>query len=78
METTVTVLAEIPEPLSFALRQYMAEHPDWDYNRIAIAALSLFLLQNTSSQERLINQSPLKSLYLQTLFASTARGKECN
>jgi hypothetical protein len=46
MNTTVSILAEIPEELHMALTRYLETHPDWDQDRVFAAALSLFLLQN--------------------------------
>ncbi|NJP11594.1 MAG: DUF2811 domain-containing protein [Leptolyngbyaceae cyanobacterium RU_5_1] len=46
MNTTVSILAEIPEELHEALTCYLEAHADWDQDRLFAAALSLFLLQN--------------------------------
>lgn len=46
MNTTISILAEIPEGLHEAITRYLESHPAWDQDRIFAAALSLFLLQN--------------------------------
>ncbi len=46
MNTTVSILAEIPEYLHTSLTHYLESHTDWDQDRLFIAALSLFLVQN--------------------------------
>ncbi|CAN1210859.1 DUF2811 domain-containing protein [Tumidithrix helvetica PCC 7403] len=46
MNTTVSILAEIPEELHATLTNYLESHPEWDQDRVFAAALSLFLLQN--------------------------------
>jgi hypothetical protein len=48
MNVTVSILAEIPEELHESLQSYLEAHPDWDQDRVFSAALSLFLLQNSS------------------------------
>lgn len=62
MNLTISLLAEIPEPLHYSLVQYLEEHPDWDHDRLLTAALSLFLMQNSAC-------NPAASrVYLDTLF----------
>jgi hypothetical protein len=62
MNATVSILAEIPETLHESLKQYLETHPDWDQDRVFSAALSLFLLQNSSSDRRVAR------VYLDSLF----------
>lgn len=50
MNTTVSILAEIPEELHESLKSYLDTHSSWDQDRVFAAALSLFLLQNANSQ----------------------------
>jgi hypothetical protein len=50
MNTTVSILAEIPEELHESLKSYLGSHPDWNQDRVFAAALSLFLLQNGSDR----------------------------
>ncbi|KGF73916.1 hypothetical protein DO97_06105 [Neosynechococcus sphagnicola sy1] len=65
MHATVSILAEIPEPLHESLKGYLETHPDWDQDRVFSAALSLFLLQNGDSDRRTAR------VYLDTLFKHT-------
>jgi hypothetical protein len=62
MNSTVSILAEIPETLHESLSGYLETHPDWDQDRVFSAALSLFLLQNSSSDRRVAR------VYLDSLF----------
>ena len=62
MNTTVTILTEIPTILQESMNNYLESHPDWDQNRVLTAALSLFLLQNGESDRRAAR------VYLETLF----------
>ncbi len=62
MNATVSILAEIPETLHETLKEYLETHPDWDQDRVFVAALSLFLLQNGECDRRAAR------VYLDTLF----------
>ncbi len=70
MNTSVSILAEIPEDLHESLKSYLDTHPDWDQDRIFAAALSLFLLQNgdSSTPEASQNYRRAARVYLETLF----------
>ncbi|MGB3694691.1 MAG: DUF2811 domain-containing protein [Spirulinaceae cyanobacterium] len=70
MNTTVSILAEIPEELHSSLRNYLENHPTWDQDRVFAAALSLFLLQNSPSKTTPASQSyrACAKVYLETLF----------
>ena len=46
MNTSVSILAEIPEELHQSLKNYLESHPSWDQDEVFVAALSLFLLEN--------------------------------
>lgn len=59
---TQSICADIPQILLEALQDYLAQHPDWDKNRVVAAALSLFLLQNGEGDRR------ASKVYLDTLF----------
>jgi hypothetical protein len=61
MNSTVSLLAELPESLHTALKRYLDGHPEWDQDRAITAALSLFLMQNG-------NESNAARVYLDTLF----------
>jgi Protein of unknown function (DUF2811) len=62
MNTTISLLVEIPEPLHGSLSHYLDEHPDWDRDRALTAALSLFLMQNEGCDRA------ASRVYLDTLF----------
>ncbi|AFY70597.1 hypothetical protein Pse7367_2336 [Thalassoporum mexicanum PCC 7367] len=70
MNSTVSILAEIPEELHETLRSYLETHPDWDQDRVFAAALSLFLLQNGSCSSTDTSRSyrSAAKVYLNTLF----------
>lgn len=61
-QATISTLAEIPEDLHEALKFYLESHPDWDQDRVFVAALSLFLLQNGDCDRRTAR------VYLDSLF----------
>ena len=66
MNSTVSILAEIPESLHESLKAYLEAHPDWDQDRVFTAAVSLFLIQNSSSDRRAARA------YLDSLFKQPA------
>lgn len=72
MDSTVSILAEIPEELHLSLKNYLETHPNWDQDRVFAAALSLFLLQNNNGQttEASQNYRACARVYLETLFQS--------
>jgi hypothetical protein len=59
----IQTFVEIPETLHTSIQQYLDKHPDWDSDRVYQAALSLFLMQNSSD-------SNAARTYLDTLFAA--------
>lgn len=61
-QATISILAEIPEELHETLKYYLERHPDWDQDRVFVAALSLFLLQNGECDRRTAR------VYLDSLF----------
>jgi hypothetical protein len=65
MNSTVCLLAELPESLHSALKGYLDGHPEWDQDRAIAAALSLFLMQNN-------NDRNAARVYLDTLFTEAA------
>lgn len=73
MNSTVSILADIPEELHFSLKNYLETHPNWDHDRVFAAALSLFLLQNTGDRTIEADQShrACAKVYLEALFQST-------
>lgn len=66
MNTTVSILVEIPEDLHGVLTRYVETHPDWDLDRLLTAAMSLFLLQNGDCDRR------AACVYLDALFKPAA------
>jgi predicted TPR repeat methyltransferase len=62
MNTTISILAEIPEDLHQALTGYLETHANWDHDSILAAALSLFLLQSGTGDRR------PGHVYLETLY----------
>jgi hypothetical protein len=70
MNTSVSILAEIPEELYETLKGYLESHPDWDQDRVFAAALSLFLLQNGSGDSAGTSRSyrSAAKVYLNALF----------
>ena len=72
MNTSVSILAEIPEILHESLQGYLDTHPDWDQDRVFSAALSLFLLQNSGDRtpDSSENCRQAARIYLETLFLS--------
>lgn len=70
MNTTVSMLTEIPEALHESLKTYLETHPDWDQDRVFTAALSLFLLQNDGGNTPEASRSYRRAaqVYLETLF----------
>ena len=79
MNTSVSILAEIPEELHESLKSYLETHPNWDQDRVFAAALSLFLLQNkdtnthkTNTHKAAQNYRACAKVYLETLFEQSS------
>ena len=68
MNSSVSIVAEIPEELYETLRAYLEEHPDWDQDRVFSAAISLFLMQNNEGDRRAAR------VYLDSLFSHGKSG----
>jgi hypothetical protein len=70
MNTSISLLIEVPEVLHDALSNYLELRPDWDQDRVFTAALSLFLLQNRGSDvaPEGSHQRQASRIYLDTLF----------
>jgi hypothetical protein len=51
MNTSISILAEIPESLHQSLQQYLDDHPTWDQDRVFTAALAFFLLERGFPQD---------------------------
>lgn len=61
---TVSLQAEVPEPLLQAMRCFIERHPNWDQYRLVQAALAGFLVQNGSGSRAVTR------CYLANLFPS--------
>ncbi len=70
MNSTVSLLVEVPEVLHDSLKHYLEIRPDWDQDRVFTAALSLFLLQNRSADPSPEKQNHRQAsrIYLDALF----------
>ncbi|PSN19643.1 hypothetical protein C7271_06240 [filamentous cyanobacterium CCP5] len=62
MEPRISLNVEIPEELHESLQSYVESHQSWSQHRVFCAALSLFLMQNGTSDRR------INRLYLDSLF----------
>jgi Protein of unknown function (DUF2811) len=63
MDTNVSLLVEIPESLHQSFMTFLEARPDWDQDRVFSAAISLFLLQNRTTNDR-----QTARIYLDSLF----------
>lgn len=59
---TISLCAEVPEPLLFAMRRFIEAHPNWDQYRLFKAALAGFLVQKG------VNNRGITRCYLANLF----------
>ncbi len=50
---TISVVAEINEDLYDAMQDYLDKHPYWDLSEAFNASLSLFMLQNWRSSQKM-------------------------
>ncbi|HYP04229.1 MAG TPA: DUF2811 domain-containing protein [Cyanobium sp.] len=64
---TVSLLAEVPEPLLRAMRGFIERHPNWDQYRLFQAALAGFLVQNG------VHNRAVTRCYLANLFPGGGR-----
>jgi hypothetical protein len=70
MTATVSMQAEVPEPLLQSMQGFIEAHPNWDQYRLFQAALAGFLVQNgVSSRE-------ITRCYLANLFPQQPRFSE--
>lgn len=63
----VSLLAEVPEPLLLAMRQFIDQHPNWDQYRLFQAALAGFLVQHAAGDRSITR------CYLANLFPGSGR-----
>lgn len=68
---TVSMLIEVPEELYDGMRAYLDNKPEWDSDRLAAAAFSLFILQNMTEPEKLHHQQA-SQIYLSSVFGKSA------
>lgn len=59
----ISLEAEVPEVLFDGMRQFIAEHPQWDQYRLITSALASFLFQN-GCKDACVNQHYLNGLFL--------------
>ncbi|TVQ15596.1 MAG: DUF2811 domain-containing protein [Leptolyngbya sp. DLM2.Bin27] len=70
----VSLMAEVPEELYNALQTYLEGNPTWNQHRVFCAALSLFLMQNSSgSGQQTLSKGhrDVNRIYLDALFDYT-------
>ena len=53
METSVSLVAEIPDSLHKELQEFLDTQSDWDFDQLLTAAISLFLRQNNQEFKRI-------------------------
>ena len=53
METSVSLVAEIPDSLHKELQEFLDTQTDWDFDQLLTAAISLFLRQNSYKVKRM-------------------------
>ena len=53
---TVSISIEIPEALYDSVTDYIANHRDWNPDRVGQSALSLFLMQNGTNEPHVSRQ----------------------
>ena len=71
-QTTVSLMAEVPEALLEAMRTFIDQHPNWDQYRLVQAALAGFLVQH-GCQDRAVTRCYLANLFPgQGRFAGSA------
>jgi hypothetical protein len=59
----ISLEAEVPEVLFDGMRQFIAEHPQWDQYRLITSALASFLFQH-GCKDACVNQHYLNGLFL--------------
>lgn len=66
MTATVSLRAEVPEPLLQSMQGFIESHPNWDQYRLFQAALAGFLVQNG------LKNRDVTRCYLANLFPAQA------
>jgi hypothetical protein len=64
---TVSLKADVPEPLLAAMQDFIEQHPNWDQYRLFQAALAGFLVQNG------VRDRGVTRCYLANLFPGRSR-----
>lgn len=67
---TVSMRAEVPEPLLQSMQGFIEAHPNWDQYRLFQAALAGFLVQNG------VHTREITRCYLANLFPQQTRFSE--
>ncbi len=65
MQTTVSHIVELQEPLHDQVARFLDNHPEWDSYRLFNTAVLQFLLQN----EQMENPDQAAKLYVQNMFS---------
>ncbi len=69
MNTSVSILTEIPETLHQSLQRYLDDHPTWDQDRVFTAALSFFLLNSEFPEDPDLDRHTVcAKVYLESLW----------
>jgi hypothetical protein len=71
MNEPISMVADVKPPVAAAIAAYLDSHREWDCDRIVNAALSLFLLQNSNS-----DNTELARVYLEAQFGSMFQAEE--
>ena len=74
METSVSLVAEIPDSLHKELQEFLDTQTDWDFDQLLTAAISLFLRQNSHDVKKMNYLSSSRNLPIQTFTLQA--GKE--
>ena len=66
----ISLEAEIDSDLHQSLARYLNSHPYWDMNRVLNASLSLFLMQNWTSENGFSksDRNTCTRIYLDSIF----------
>lgn len=58
----ISLEAEVPEVLLVGMREFLAQHPQWDQKQLLSSALASFLFQNGSA-DKVVSQHYLDGLF---------------
>ena len=65
LHTEITTVVNLAEPIRESVARYLDGHPDWDQDRLINAAVSLFLMQNSTDRR-------VAKTYLNAIFGEAA------